>query len=235
MSTPLFKIQAEQFFRRIGAGNITITLGNPSTFSPTPTNVTIDQLYDYFYFAGQALYTALDRYTKNEVYRHVPNLIKEVQANLTGGNVAGASDIERIIEPVQVEVSNGVWKEGYNIPHNILDIVRSNSSSIRKITSDYPGYYAVGNQIYVLPASSLKVKYRYVASIPRIVLSDQSGVKDIFPGNFTPHLIDGAVMLHKGDYNEISLEQFYYQKITNNFKVFANPILAQNNPAIEQQ
>lgn len=235
MSTPLFKIQVEQFFRRVGAGSIAVTLGNPSTFSPTPTNVTIDQVYDYFYVAGQALFTALDRYTRNEIYRHVPNLIKELDLTLTAGKVASPADVERIIEPVQVEVSTNVWKAAYNIPHGILDIVRSSTPSIRKISSDYPGFYTVAGDIYVLPTTATKVKGRYVGSVPRIVLSDQSSVKDIFPGNFTPHLIDGAVMVFKGDYNEISLEQFYYQKITNNFKVFANPILAQNNPMIEQQ
>ena len=238
MPTTLFRTQVEQFLRRTGSGNCTITLADPTTISnisPAPTQVTLDQIYDCFHFSGQALFSALERYTQNEIGKRLPNLLVQQELTLTAGKVEVPSGLERPIEPCLVETSSGVWRDAYLVPHSIINLVKANNSPIRKVSADYPGFYIIGNELFVLPESSLKIKLLAIKSVPRLVLSSRSDVNDVFTGNLGKHLVDGAVMIFKGDSNETALEEFFYKKMQGNFREFSLPIRKQSNPEIEQE
>lgn len=233
MPTTVFKSQVEQFLRRVGQGNVVITLANPtliSNFSPEPTKFTLDQIHDYFYFSGISLFNVLERITKNELNKTLPGFYKRTaELTLTSGSYTITEKIRRIIDPVTIKVAS-VNKPGYLIPDNIIELCIS-SAGIRTISVDYPGYYLRNNKINCLPDTATKVTFNYIMEVPRLLLS--SVADDIWPDNYSDLLIDGAVMLAKGDSNEIGLEQFYFQKLQANFAVKSQPITNQNNTQIE--
>lgn len=237
MATTNFKYQVEQFLRRIGQGNITITLANPTTFalhfSPSPVGITIDQIYDAFLFSGQCLFKAYERYSKGEVTKHLPGFQKRLPAtSLSSGEWTPDIAIERIIEPVIVRIA-GSEKICYKIPDTILEHC-INTLGNRSITSDYPGYYIRDKKISVIPNTATHIRFSYIQSVPRLLLSDQANDVDIWPANDGVLLIDGAVMYFKGDTNESNLEQLFFNRLNIRYKELSVPIQNQNNSAVEQ-
>lgn len=233
MATTVFKSQVEQFLRRVGQGNVVITLANPtliSNFAPEPTKFTLDQIYDYFYFSGLSLFNVLERITKNELNKTLPGFVKRTaELTLTSGNYTVTEKIRRIVDPVTIKTSAD--KPGYLIPDSIVELCTA-SSGMRAISVDYPGYYLRNGKINCLPTTATKLTFNYIQEVPRLLLS--STADDIWPDNYSDYLIDGAVMLAKGDSNEIGLEQFYFQKLQSKFAVKSQPITNQNNTQIEQ-
>jgi len=234
MATTLFKTQVEQFLRRVGQGNVTITLNNPTTladFSPTPTKFTYNQIIDYFYFSGLTLFNTLERITKNELNKVLPTLSKRiVEATVTSGQVTPSEPIHKIVDPVTIKI-NSLNKLGYLIPESIVEHC-INSVGIRTISADYPGYYIRDNKINILPNTATKMTYNFIMPVPRLLLS--SILDDIWPANYSDLLVDGAVMISKGDSNDSALEQYYYQKLQSKFQTKSQPITNQNNTQIEQ-
>lgn len=237
MPTNSFKIEVQHFLRRVGEGNISITLANPtvisSHFNPQPQRFTdIELIYDYFLLAGQELFKAIERITKGEVTRLLPSFFKRTQKTLTAGSWTPDIKIERIIDPISVEVTSGVMKMAYKVPDAILeDIIQS--VGMRTISSETAGYYLSNNIVKVLPTTSLSITFNYIQSVPRLTLSSVD--VDIWPDNYMKMLTDGAVMIAKGDTNETGLEQFYFQKIQGQLQKEQISISHQKNLLLEQE
>lgn len=223
MPTTNFKRACESFLRRMGEGNITITLASPTligNFSPQPKRYNdINQIYDYFWFSGQALFRAIDRLTKNEVTSVLPNFFTILSTALTSGQVT-ILDVERILDPVKLVIS-GTTRLAYRIPDSILLNVLS-SSGMRQISAEYPGYYLKGNLFTSYPTTATSAEIGYIKSVPREVL-DSNGT-DAWATNFYSMLVDGAVGMAKGDANEIQLEQLFVQKMKANLQYYQIPI-----------
>jgi hypothetical protein len=238
MATPNFKIQVEQFLRRIGQGNVVITfdVGNNPVFTPEIKKVTVDQIYDYYQLSGQALFDSIERYSKGLSNKMFPNLYKFAKdKTLTSGAYLPSESIQRIVEPVTVydHVSGEDPIPAYLIPENIIELCR-NSVGIRKLSRQYPGYYIRNGSIHVLPDSMTKISFNYVNSIDRIQLTNGSAYDDIWPTNEGRLLVDGMVMLSQGDSGNTNLEQFYFNKISNLYKMKSLPITNNNNSLNEQ-
>lgn len=234
MPTTNFKRSVESFLRRVGEGNINITLANPTTisnFAPQPKRYNdIDQIYDYFLYSGQSLFRALDRLTKNEVTGILPNFVKSSSGALSSGEVE-ISDIERVLDPIKLTIG-GVTKIAYKIPDSIIQNVLQ-SVGLRTVSSDYPGYYLKGSKLTAFPTSATAYDAIYIKVVPREVLSSAS--VDEWGSNFYGLLTDGAVMIAKGDSNESSVERMFMEKLKMNYQYYQIPITNQNNPQIEQK
>lgn len=236
MATPLFKLHVEQFWRRMGEPNVSITLGNPTLVpSGIQRYTNLDQIYDYFWLSGISLFRAIDRFTKQEVGKMLPSFHKSVvDQALTTGSYTPTEKIERIIDPVIIEVTSNVKKPGYLIPENVINLC-VNGTGLRAISSDYPGYYIANGKVNVLPAASLKISFNYIKSVERIILTDQATPVDIWTDNYSEMLIQGACAYAKGDANDVALEAKFYQMLNNSYQISSAPVTNQNNSLIEQQ
>jgi hypothetical protein len=235
MATTNYKLSIERFLRRMGEGSVTINLASIST---SYGKFTTEQIYDYFLESGQCLFRAIDRYTKGEVYKYLPNLYKRVlDQALTSGSYTPTQAIERIVDPVIVVygTSPEVRVQAVRVPENLLESV-INSLGHKTITSSYPGYYLEDTSIKVFPDSATKITFRYIQSIPRRILApDPTNDDNLFPANFSSMIIDGAVMIAKGDTNDISLENWYMSKLEREYSKLAQPISHNKNLLIEQE
>lgn len=234
MPTTNFKRSVESFLRRVGEGNINITLANPTTisnFAPQPKRYSdIDQIYDYFLYSGQSLFRALDRLTKNEVTGILPNFVKSSSGALSSGEIE-ITDVERILDPIKLTIA-GVVKIAYRIPDSIIQNVLQ-SVGLRAVSSDYPGYYLKGSKLIAFPTTATNYEAMYIKSVPREVLHSVNA--DEWSSNFYGLLTDGAVMIAKGDSNESSVERMFMEKLKMNYQYYQIPITNQNNPQIEQK
>ena len=235
MATPLFKTQVEQFLRRVGQGNIAITLttGTP-TLTPSISKFTLDQIYDYYQFSGQSLFRAIERYSKGEAVKMFPNLFVTVSVTAASGEYTFTESIERIIEPITVWTNaDPIKKPAYMIPDGVLELC-INSIGIRTISTDYPGFYLRDGKIKILPSTKDRITFSYVKSVPRIQLRSNNDYSDIWPSNYGKLLVDGMVMLAKADSNDTNLESFYFNQLMNQYKVQSMPVTNQNNSLTEQ-
>lgn len=234
MPTTNFKRAVQSFLRRVGEGNVTITLANPTTisnFAPQPKRFNdIEQIYDYFWYSGQGLFRVLDRITKNEVTGVLPNFVKSSSGALSSGEIE-ISDIERILDPVKLTIG-GIVKIAYRIPDSIIQNVLQ-SVGLRAVSNDYPGYYLKGNKLIAFPTSATAYEATYIKVVPREVLSSVD--VDQWSSNFYGLLTDGAVMIAKGDSNEFAVERLFIEKLKMNYQYYQIPVSNQNNPQIEQK
>jgi hypothetical protein len=237
MATPLFKTHVEQFLRRVGQGNFTITYtGNVPDAITGMTKYTFPQIYDYYQFSGQSLFRAIERYSKGEAMKMFPNFFVTTSVTAGSGEYAVTESIERIIEPITVwtDGATPVKKPAYLIPDGVLELC-INSVGIRAISTDYPGFYLRDGKIKILPSTKNRITFSYVKSVPRIQLTDHATTYvDIWPSNYGKLLVDGMVMLAKADSNDTNLEAFYFNQLMNQYKVQSAPITNQNNSLTEQ-
>lgn len=227
MAITNFKLWLAEFLRRNGEGDLTFT-------SSYPTDATTKEqaAYDYYQLSGQYLLRVLLRYTKNEIDTVAPYFIGSFSSNLTGGSVALPADYDKLyIQSVTSTVSSIVWKTN-KCPVDKFDWYAT--SGHRRSASLYNRYYALkdDNKIYVLPATATAVKFRYIKTVPRVTFATTD---DIWSGNFTGILVDGALMLAKGDSNNLQIEQFFMQKLMIYAKTIQIPISKKNETLTEQE
>lgn len=248
MATDTFKSMVQAFLRRNGEGQIAITLGNPTTsFTPSPKRYTFDGstgdsiVYDYFWLAGQSLFFAINKYTKGDFSKLLPNFRKEkTAASLTGGSYSllKADKIERVLEPIiftktgQEPVIATLANQQQIMASKVA--VASSTAQRRKPTDTAPLYYIENNAIKIIPATAAgTITFSYITSVARIMLNSTTLYEEQFSDNWSFLLIDGACMLAKGD-NGSNLVQFYLNQLRTYYPLLQSKEVNQNNPTENQ-
>lgn len=254
MATTLFKLQIENFYRGIGEGDVGVTLGTPSTLTKpsggaayTPVRWTLPKVYDYFWRSGLILLRVIRHSFFDRIDELIPMFVESETVSLTAGigNVSDPIKYDYIFRDafVKYEVSTGVFV-WYLARRSIstLDYETIKSTGQRRSPSVEAPVFTItksgANQaITVYPiASSIpqfkEITFKFIRALER--LEATSTGDDIWPRSLSDILIDGALMIAKGDANDLSVEEYFSRKLAMKIQLFDKPSVRQNTSTIEE-
>lgn len=237
MATTNFKYQVEQFLRLMSNEERTIDLTNP--LNTTGVNApsirhSVQSIYDYFHNSGLALFRVLKKLTAEDLYR-LDFYISEV---VTIGSGVGTITLkfDQILDDALVTISGAKVSARRYSPSDAL--AYSTTTGKRKSPSlESPKFEIkkISNvtKVAVYPTTGITdIELRGLAVVERLTLSNS--LSDIWSANFNDILTQGAVMLAKGDANQVDLAQYFAQELNFKYSLYSKQQMKSNNSLIEE-
>lgn len=234
MPTDLYKIQIENFYRDIGEGDVEVVLGSPSTLKKptggsayTPSRWSLKQVADCFWRSGLILRRVIKQLNSPELNRIIPSLVREEQVNLTSGVGALASNTkyDHIYDIATADYLNADSSHTYVNCHRAIDNLsyEINTTGLRRSpTIESPVFQIIDDKtvkVYPLSGGSApkfdKLILSYLPAIESFLPTD-SGT-DKWNVSLSDLLIDGAVMIAKGQTGDNSIKRYMLQELTNKY------------------
>lgn len=234
MPTDLYKIQIENFYRDIGEGDVEVVLGSPSTLKKptggsayTPSRWTLKQVADCFWRSGLALRRVIKLLNSPELNRIIPSLIQEEVVVLTDGAGSLNSNVKydhiydiAVVDYTQTDPAH-TYINCQRVPDNINYELKSTGLR-RSPTIESPVFQITEDKtvtVYPLFGSSnpriASITLSYLPAIETF-LPTSSG-KDMWNVALSDLLIDGAVMIAKGQSADLSVKQFMMNELTSRY------------------
>lgn len=234
MPTDLYKIQIENFYRDIGEGDVEVVLGSPSTLkkptggaSYTPARWSLKHVADCFWRSGLILRRVIKLLNSPELNRIIPSLIQEEPVTLTDGIGALASNVkyDDISDIAVVDYIDASGTHSYvnchRVPENVNYELKSTGlrrsptaeSPVFQITEDkkvtvYPIYGATNPRIATITLT-------FLPAIETFLPTDTG--KDKWNVALSDLLIDGAVMIAKGQTGDNAVKRYMLQELSNKY------------------
>lgn len=217
----------------------TIDLTNPlnTTGVNAPSKrFSVQSIYDYFWTSGQSLFRVLKKMTTDDLIRL--EFYRSDVITLSSGIGSLAVTFDTIFDDAKCIITSGSVQVGARryTPQEV-SMYSTTTGKRKSPTLEAPRFEVKTitgvRKVTVYPLSGItSIELWGLAVVERMVLSNVNF--DIWNANLSDMLVQGAVIMAKGDGNQTDLVQYFAQELNVKSLLYQRKPMNQNNSLIEE-